>query len=96
MIRGLAVNVDVANGTFWTSQDVTQAARNLCNARNRLLNYPVFRDLMAPVKHPKTGRPEKSVDFKTLEKMKKLKFTVKHRGKQEGKYNLTSTGHFSA
>jgi eukaryotic translation initiation factor 2C len=59
-----------------------QAARNLCNARNRRLDYEVFRDLMAPVRG-KNGAVEKSVDFKTLEKMKKLKFTVKHRGKED-------------
>ncbi|KAM3081262.1 Protein argonaute [Clarireedia jacksonii] len=89
LVRGLAVNVDVANGTFWTGQDVMQAARNLCNARNRQLDYIVFRDLVAPVRNAKTGRPEKSADFKTLEKMKKLKFTVKHRGKQDDKKTYT-------
>jgi eukaryotic translation initiation factor 2C len=32
---GLAVNVDVANGTFWASQVMTQVARNLTKAVNR-------------------------------------------------------------
>jgi eukaryotic translation initiation factor 2C len=31
---GLAVNVDVANGSFWVSQGLHQAARNLCCDRN--------------------------------------------------------------
>ncbi|KAI9643732.1 Protein argonaute [Ciborinia camelliae] len=89
-IRGLAINVDVANGTFWTSQDIMQAARNLCSARNRSLDYQVFRQGLIPVKNLKTGRNEKSSDFKTLEKMKKLKFTLKHHGKQDGMLFLTS------
>ncbi|PQE04484.1 piwi domain-containing protein [Rutstroemia sp. NJR-2017a BVV2] len=88
LVRGLAVNVDVANGTFWTSQDIMQAARNLCNARNRRLDYTVFRDLLRPVRK-QSGGFEKSVDFKTLEKMKKLKFTVKHRGKEDNKKPYT-------
>ncbi|KAF7876311.1 hypothetical protein EAF04_001406 [Stromatinia cepivora] len=83
-IRGLAVNVDVANGTFWTSQDVMQAARNLCSARNRALNYDVFRkDLMPRQANKEGGRLEKSADFLTLEKMKKLKFHLKHHGKEQ-------------
>lgn len=80
---GLALNVDVANGTFWTSQDVHQAARNLCKARNRNLSYTVFRDQLLPVKdHNKPGVWTQSTDFKELRKMAKLKFRVKHRGKQ--------------
>jgi eukaryotic translation initiation factor 2C len=81
---GLALNVDVANGTFWASQDVHQAARNLCKARNRNLSYQVFRDQLLPVKDPnKPGVWTQSNDFKELRKMAKLKFRVKHRGKQE-------------
>ncbi|KAG4026171.1 hypothetical protein MFRU_044g00410 [Monilinia fructicola] len=83
-IRGLAINVDVANGTFWTSQDVMQAARNVCSARNRALNYDVFRTHLMPFRNA-AGKYEKSAEFKTLEKMKKLKFHLKHHGKQEDK-----------
>ncbi len=66
---GLAVNVDVANGTFWTSQGLHQCARNLCKTRNRnrksssrieitiltssTVDYLVFRNLLAPVQDPK-------------------------------------------
>lgn len=38
---GLAINVDVANGTFWTQQSLMNTARNLCHERNRARKYPV-------------------------------------------------------
>jgi eukaryotic translation initiation factor 2C len=76
---GLAINVDVANGTFWASQDVHQAARNLCS-RSRG-NFEKFQQLLLPIKDG--GRVTQSEDFKNLRKMVKLKFTVKHRGKQD-------------
>ncbi|KAE9369735.1 Piwi-domain-containing protein [Stipitochalara longipes BDJ] len=79
---GLAINVDVANGTFWAPQDVHQAARNYCRDRNRQLSYTIFRDLLKPVKTPK-GVVTQSEDFKNLRKMAKLKFRVKHRGKAD-------------
>jgi eukaryotic translation initiation factor 2C len=81
---GLALNVDVANGTFWAPQDVHQAARNYCRERNRQLSYTVFRDLLKPVKDPKTGVVTQSEDFKNLRKLAKLRFRVKHRGKADG------------
>jgi eukaryotic translation initiation factor 2C len=84
----LALNVDVANGTFWAPQDVHQAARNFCRDRNRQLSYTVFRDLLKPVKDPKTGVVTQSEDFKNLRKLAKLKFRVKHRGKADGESNL--------
>jgi eukaryotic translation initiation factor 2C len=82
----LALNVDVANGTFWAPQDVHQAARNLCRDRNRQLSYTVFRDLLKPIKDNKGGVTQ-SEDFKNLRKLQKLKFRVKHRGKSDGKSN---------
>jgi eukaryotic translation initiation factor 2C len=82
----LALNVDVANGTFWAPQDVHQAARNFCRERNRQLSYTVFRDILKPVKDGKGGVTQ-SEDFKNLRKMAKLKFRVKHRGKQDGRSN---------
>ncbi|KAG4436130.1 hypothetical protein IFR05_008373, partial [Cadophora sp. M221] len=81
---GLALNVDVANGTFWAAQDVHQAARNYCHQRNRQLSYTIFRDLLLPVKDGKGGWA-KSEDFKNLAKFVKLKFIVKHRGKGDDK-----------
>ncbi|EKD12356.1 piwi domain-containing protein [Drepanopeziza brunnea f. sp. 'multigermtubi' MB_m1] len=78
---GLALNVDVANGTFWAAQEIHQAARNYTSLpRNRALSYQVFRDNLLPVRGP-NGQPTMSEDFKTLRKMTKLKFIVKHRGK---------------
>jgi eukaryotic translation initiation factor 2C len=82
----LALNVDVANGTFWTAQDLHQAARNYCSERNRALSYQVFQTLMLPAKDGKGGITM-SEDFKNLRKMAKLKFWVKHRGKAESKYS---------
>ncbi|KAH8777302.1 eukaryotic translation initiation factor-like protein 2C 2 [Hyaloscypha finlandica] len=86
---GLALNVDVANGTFWAPQDVHQAARNFCRDRNRQLSYTVFRDLLKPVKDPKTGVVTQSEDFKNLRKLAKLKFRVKHRGKADDNKTYT-------
>jgi len=86
---GLALNVDVANGTFWTVQDVHQAARNLCKDRNRNLDYKVFAQQLLPVKM-KGGGFTMSEDFKNLRKMYKLKFHIKHRGKENGKHLLFS------
>jgi eukaryotic translation initiation factor 2C len=80
---GLAINVDVANGTFWAAQDVHQAARNLCSARNRNLDYTTFARLLLPIKDGRGGTTQ-SEEFKLLRKMAKLKFTVKHRGKTDG------------
>jgi len=86
---GLALNVDVANGTFWTVQDVHQAARNLCKDRNRNLDYKIFAQQLLPVKM-RGGGITMSEDFKNLRKMHKLKFHVKHRGKEDGKYSKIS------
>jgi eukaryotic translation initiation factor 2C len=100
---GLAVNVDVANGTFWTArklftatflrsvltlavEDVHQAARNFCGAfGNRQGSYTVFRDSLFPVKSPQTGKITWPEAMKHLHKMSKLKFHLKHRGKEESK-----------
>ncbi|TAQ85545.1 hypothetical protein B7494_g6138 [Chlorociboria aeruginascens] len=81
---GLAINVDVANGTFWTSQDVHQAARNFCNARNRGLDWGIFRDQLKPMQG-NNNRAKKSEMFKHMEKMVKLKFTVKYGPKNDDK-----------
>lgn len=78
---GLAVNVDVANGTFWTIQDVHQAARNFCKSKNRSLDWTVFINLMKP-DNPTGNGLTMSEDFKELRKMVKLKFTVKHLDKK--------------
>lgn len=96
----MALNVDVANGTFWAPQDVHQAARNFCRDRNRQLSYTVFRDLLKPIKDTKhPGQVTQSEDFKNLRKLAKLKFRVKHRGKADGSSSILSimvyTDHFA-
>jgi eukaryotic translation initiation factor 2C len=83
----LALNVDVANGTFWAAQDLHQAARNFCKDRNRGLSYQVFQTLLLPAPDGKGGITM-SEDFKNLRKMAKLKFWVKHRGKAESKFPI--------
>jgi eukaryotic translation initiation factor 2C len=87
---GLAVNVDVANGAFWAPQDLHQAARNLCKARNRGLSYAVFQTLLRPVR-TKDGIITQSDEFKELRKMTNLKFVVKHRGKAESMSHFLSS-----
>ncbi|PBP20017.1 eukaryotic translation initiation factor-like protein 2C 2 [Diplocarpon rosae] len=83
---GLALNVDVANGTFWAAQDIHQAARNYTSVpRNKSLSYTTFRDNLLPVRDVKHGGWTMSEDFKTLRKLVKLKFIVKHRGKGDDK-----------
>ncbi|CAL3971616.1 unnamed protein product [Diplocarpon coronariae] len=83
---GLALNVDVANGTFWAAQDIHQAARNYTSVpRNKALSYTTFRDNLLPVRDVKHGGWTMSEDFKTLRKLVKLKFIVKHRGKGDDK-----------
>lgn len=81
------MNVDVANGTFWTAQDLHQAARNYCKDRNRSLQYQTFINLLRPVKYGGGGNQyTQSEDFKALRKFAKVKFTVKHRtGIKDGK-----------
>ncbi|RDW67854.1 eukaryotic translation initiation factor-like protein 2C 2 [Coleophoma cylindrospora] len=73
---GVALNVDVANGTFWSVKELHTAARDFCADRNRRKDWGVFHQLIAPVKGP-TG-PTMSEEFKNLRKMTKLKFTVAH------------------
>ncbi|KAH8819457.1 eukaryotic translation initiation factor-like protein 2C 2 [Xylogone sp. PMI_703] len=81
---GLAINVDVANGTFWIVQDVHQAARNLCMPN---AEYQRFRTALYPVR--KNGEVFRSDAFKNLRKMSKLKFRVKHRGKADNQKTYT-------
>jgi len=83
---GLAVNVDVANGTFWAAQDLVQAARNYIGGReNRSGSYTTMRDQLAPVINQ--GKITQSNHFKLLRKMIKLKFHVKHRSKADSKFS---------
>jgi eukaryotic translation initiation factor 2C len=78
---GLAVNVDVANGTFWIAQTLHQAARNLCDIRHRHISYMDFRNMLKPARM-NDGNLTRSDPFKHLRKMSKLRFSVRHRGKE--------------
>ncbi|KAF4636136.1 hypothetical protein G7Y89_g1931 [Cudoniella acicularis] len=80
---GLALNVDVANGTFWNPQDLHQAARNFLKDRNRNLDWQVFKNQITPVEV--RGTWTQSEDFKSLRKLAKLKFKVKYPGKVDKK-----------
>lgn len=73
---GVALNVDVANGTFWSVKELHTAARDFCSDRNRRKDWGVFHQLIAPVNGP--NGPTMSEEFKNLRKMSKLKFTVAH------------------
>ncbi|KAI9745991.1 MAG: hypothetical protein M1818_000672 [Claussenomyces sp. TS43310] len=91
---GLAVNVDVANGIFWASQALHQAARNFCRDRNPRMDWLVFNRLLKPTKDSRIGWTM-SPDFKELRKLVKLKFAVKHRGKDGSNKTYTIKGfHF--
>lgn len=84
---GLAVNVDVANGTFWTAQDVCQAARNLCKTGNPRMDYNTFRDQLKPridPKNPNCCAPSDA--FRMMEKMKKLRFKISYQNKGNTPY----------
>lgn len=78
--------MDVANGTFWTAQDVIQAARNYCSALrgNPQNSYTGFRDQLLPIMVG--NKYKESEAFGHLKRLAKLKFVLKHRGgKSESK-----------
>ncbi len=65
----LSVNVDVANGTFWTESTLHLTAQNLLRARDTINLGTMF------LKHPKRVLDE-------LKKLRKLSVYVIHRGKE--------------
>jgi eukaryotic translation initiation factor 2C len=69
------VNVDVANSTFWTAQDVHQAARNMLSRGNQRFDYTMMYKRLESVPYGKGWT--QSEDFKELRKMQKIKFKVK-------------------
>ncbi|CAG8972388.1 hypothetical protein HYALB_00007141 [Hymenoscyphus albidus] len=74
---GLGINVDVANGTFWSGQELIQAVRNytMMVTRDRSLDYNTLTQRLAPVAY-KNGYTQ-SAPFKELRKMSKLQFKLK-------------------
>lgn len=75
---GLAINVDVANGTFWTGQDLHQSIRNMMQLvlNSRSLDYHGLAQRLAPrpMSNGRLGTPE---CWKELRKYAKLKFRLK-------------------
>ncbi|KAK4999709.1 Protein argonaute [Elasticomyces elasticus] len=72
----LSVNVDVANGTFWTASLLHVAARELCRARDEAALINALR----PTNTPKGLRD--SAAFALLKRFRKLRVICKHRGAQ--------------
>lgn len=85
---GLGINVDVSNGTFWTTQDLHQCARNYLKQRNPNKDYNKMIEILKPVKDSKKNCFTMSDDFKNLRKLTKLRFTVKHRAKGDGESSM--------
>ncbi|KAK4179370.1 Piwi domain-containing protein [Triangularia setosa] len=82
---GLGVNVDVANNTYWTGQNMAQLARhlviNMCN--NVGPHKPEdFWTHVKPVQG-KDGKWGPSAGFKALRRLVNIRFKVTHRGKSE-------------
>ncbi|OIW26754.1 Piwi-domain-containing protein [Coniochaeta ligniaria NRRL 30616] len=101
---GLGINVNIANVTFWLSQDFEQLVREYIRAYRRdwdQTDYYQLRDMLKPVitKNEK-GRElyELSEAFKVITKLYRLKFHVKHRGKAEDdkEYTLKRFAHSPA
>lgn len=74
----LSINVDVANGTFWTESTVVNAVRALTGARDVNELVQVLR-----------SKGEKGNEGQALKKMRKLHVVANHRGKSEtDKYTI--------
>ncbi|KAF2481788.1 Piwi domain-containing protein [Neohortaea acidophila] len=71
----LSINVDVANGTFWTENLMHISALQLCNSKD-------VHDLIAGLR---TGG-ENGRQGKAMKKFRKLHVTAKHRGGKEDDY----------
>jgi eukaryotic translation initiation factor 2C len=74
---GLAVNVDVANATFWIAQEVHQVVRNLLSKGDRTFDYNAMRFALQP-QQMGLRRWTSNEAFKLLRVMQKLKFTCKY------------------
>ena len=92
---GLGVNVDVANGAFWTPQLFHQAARNGWKQGGIITTYERYYDALKPEWNEKEQKWKRSDAFRELRKMHRLKFTVKHRGKQDAPYKVYTVEAFT-
>jgi hypothetical protein len=80
--RPLEIYVIFANGAV---SEMRSLLRYLLTST--AVNYVEFRDMLKPVEMA-NGQMTRSDIFKHLRKMQKLRFTVKHRGKEQGMLNL--------
>ncbi|CAG9941306.1 unnamed protein product [Clonostachys rosea f. rosea IK726] len=86
---GLSLNVDVANTAFWVGDqrlsDMLPRFLANCDSQWRGLTPARLVDVLRPKKRPGANNNWHSSDaFKHLRKLRRLKFTVKHRGRPEG------------
>lgn len=83
---GLALNADVANTAFWVGgQTFDQLLCNFlgsCEPRWKNMNVISAAKELKPVLR-RDGQPQSSEAFKQLRKLRKLKFKVKHSGRNE-------------
>lgn len=84
---GLALNCDVANTSFWVSgqsfdQLVLELLANCENKFRALDPATTLSRALAPIRR-RDGQLESSDAFKHLRKLRKLKFTVKHRNRTQ-------------
>ncbi|KAI9724962.1 MAG: hypothetical protein M1812_000238 [Candelaria pacifica] len=78
----LGVNVDVANGTFWTESIMTTTACNLTNSNNPHDLSTKCEKVLRDKVNPNLGL-EESPTFKQLRRLRKVGFYAKHRGSAE-------------
>ncbi|RWA07022.1 hypothetical protein EKO27_g8075 [Xylaria grammica] len=83
----LMVNIDTANTTFWQNRTVAEIALRMFNAQKpewSNLDFVEFCERLLPIPiqdNQKRTIPGQSEAFSLLRKLHKLKFVVKHRGK---------------
>ncbi|KAI9707546.1 MAG: hypothetical protein M1836_000507 [Candelina mexicana] len=78
----LGVNVDVANGTFWTESVMTVTACNLTNSGNPNELANNCKKVLKDRAQPNLGF-EETPTFKQLRRLRKVGFYAKHRGAEE-------------
>lgn len=93
---GLGLNIDVANTAFYVGGQGLPAFikqwlwMNDPRLRNKSMND--LAEMVRPVKGNQPGKWEKSEVFKLLMRLKRLKFSVTHRGKEQNPRPYTLAG----
>ncbi|KAK0721470.1 Piwi domain-containing protein [Apiosordaria backusii] len=82
---GLGVNVDVANNSYWTGQNLAQLARHLVINMCPKVGPHKPEDFWTYVRPEKdhNGKWGPSAGFKVLRRLANIRFKVTHRGKRE-------------